>query len=176
MTTPNEHDDDDNQTTVPPRPAPTPTGPRSAPLDQPGSAPWPAKGVLWWAGLIAFAAIGKFSRFHEGGKLGESLSLFALLGSAISIAICFWWYDLSKRRSRRVQRSRIVGYILFGIGSSSPSTGFSIGPLLALSSKGLGYGETQTMAAGLVVLYLLLAACCLTGAYYLVFRPRREAT
>ena len=108
--------------------------------------------------------------------MGESLYLFALLGSAISIAICFWWYDLSKRRSRRVQRSRILGYILFGIGSSSPSTGFSIGPLFALTSKGLGYWETQTRAAGLVVLYLLLAACCLTGAYYLVFRPRREAT
>ena len=167
---------DGNQQSPTPPPAPIPPSSRLRALDQKESAPWPAKGVLWWAGLIAFAAIGKFSRFHEGGKLGESLSLFALLGSAISIAICFWWYDLSKRRSRRVQLPRILGYILFGIGSSSPSTGFRIGPLRALTSKGLGYGETQTRAAGLVVLYLLLAACCLTGAYYLVFRPRREAS
>ncbi len=166
---------DETQPTSSPQPAPIPTGSVAPLLDQKESAPWPAKGVLWWAGFIALAAIGAITRFHKGGELGESLSSFVLLGAAISIAICFWWYGLSRRRRRRVQQSRILGYILFAIGSCSPSTGFRIGPLAALTSKGVGYGETQAMAAGLTVLYLLLAAGCLTGAYYLVFRPDEKA-
>jgi hypothetical protein len=148
----------------PPQPEPMPTASQSLLVAERESAPWPAKGVLWWAGLIAFGAIGHVARLGDGGKLGESVHLFALLGAAISIAICFWWYDLSKRRRRRVQRSRIPGYILFGIGSSTASRGFTIGPLLALASRKLSYGETQLMMAAVMALCLLLAAGILTGA------------
>ncbi len=134
------------------------------------SSPWASKGVLWWAGLIIFYVI---YNVYEGFKRGDVTVVLALpLCGAISVALCVWWYNVSKRRRRRGKVLRTLGYIVFYLGSLTP--------ISYVIYAGLSFGTNRVPSGlGLVlafVQYLLLVAGLIAGAYYLVFRSDEKAT
>jgi cytochrome bd-type quinol oxidase subunit 2 len=124
------------------------------------SYPWPSKGVLWWAGFIVFGVLNGL--YHQ--QYWNYASILALLGGIISVAVCVWWFDLSKRRRRRSLLSRGSGYIAFGWGSMLPASLYVIPDELFVKNGNV---------TGLIMFFwflVIVAAGLVAGASYLVFR------
>lgn len=70
------------------------------------ASPWPSKGVLWWAALIVFEMLHEILpvllpdlqyRFDSFGIDVCKITLL-FLGGAMSLAVCAWWFAVSKRQ------------------------------------------------------------------------------
>ena len=151
----------------------TPLGRQSPGVTQAESSTWRAKGAWWWGGFLLFSVLYNLGPLAaEGYGLGGFLLFFGLLGAAISIAICFWWYDLSKTRPRRGKGPRILGYILFGLGSMMPTSAATGGLLPSLVSEEFGSPGSFAMVASSFFVCLLLGAAFLAAAYHLQFQGK----
>lgn len=131
------------------------------------AAPPPRKasrGFLVWG---AFLAVGFFfSRQGQHALSSGSLTVIfvSLLGLALSLGICIFWYFLSGRRKRRGVLARGIGSAFFVIGSTSP--------IIIFMDAVAGPWGGKPLGLGILLPGILTSLAFLTGAYFLHFRTR----
>lgn len=129
---------------------------------------WPSKGVLWWAWIYVIIFImGIIQPMWRSGNTVPMLFFcsISILGIAIFGVVCIWWYGLSKKLKRRRKTSRIIGYLLFGFGSCFPLPG-----VIAIGLQFISKSPNTIAMCWTFVLYFLLGAGSIVGAYYLEFQ------
>jgi hypothetical protein len=112
----------------------------------------PAKRALWWGGLVALTSY--WLEAVKGDISGYRLAL-AIPVPLVAPAICFWWYSRSKSRQRRTFIPRLLGYLLFGLGT-----------------EGVALVGVRLCATGVDSMNVKLACASLAmiaGSYFLVF-------
>jgi hypothetical protein len=121
---------------------------------------WPAKGVWWWVGLIA---LGSFGQVRQVTSVAVLLLLLPLLAT---VAICAWWYSQSKKLRRRSTICRLIGYMLFGLGSVSPTSGM-VSIVLPMVAK---QGSISLAMILIPLASILFGVVLIVVAYFLVFQ------
>lgn len=133
------------------------------------AAPWPARGVWWWATLLTVALSFNLRSITAAG---ESLVPVLLIFLA-----CAWWYRQSKRWCRRGPRSRILGYIIFGIGTyclvAAGISAMVFVPFIVSMVAAADRIQALVLPLTIILLSLALSSGAIVLSHFCVFDPKR---
>jgi hypothetical protein len=107
----------------------------------------------------------------RGATDGYTLTV-RIAGIAMSVAVCIWWFRISKTHRRHVLWRRITGYILFMFGS------FGLFDMLGLVFLPAVQQVNVVVVIVTVIRFVMdfiFPAGLIVGAYFLVFKSNRRA-